>query len=346
MNWRLNVLLLLTMVMLAVVPTAAGAWTIDGPAGTAITNSCTVSYGTTTVNDSVSIGADTQVAAIYGDTLEKPVEASDANMGDTILFTYAIRNTGNTTDSFYVSFSQAPIYIGGAANWVFVIGNGTDSQTYGYGGTPTPADSITVGPITEDGVASFYVVIQTSGVAAESPNGSIGGCSFSVQPFTQAMGISVPTGQYNGDNLVAYAENVPSFGTNNFGNDTVTVAAAVFAVTKDCTSTLGGAMWTPVPGASLGFRISYSNTGTGSGNNVVIYDQIDTSVIKYEEPLSTPAGWTFQIGPSDVTDFSFASGQFFADGGILDDTVRWVRWTKAAVPAAEAGELNFRTSIY
>jgi len=339
---RLNFLLGIALLMLLAIPTMAGAWTIDSPFGTSITNSCTIVWGTG--NDSVSVGSDTTVAAIYGDTVHKPVGSANANVGETVVYTYTLNNTGNSGSTYAVAFNSAPLYggAGAAAAWRFELGNGADSITYSaiWGLTPGPGDSVFIGPIAEDAATDFYLAICPADTAGYAPDASWGGCSI-------AIGSTQTTTAYAGDNGYAYAENTSNIGDDNLTSETVTISGAVFAVTKNCTATLGGADWTPVPGATLVFNINYNNTGGGAGSNVVIYDEIDTSVIAFTDgTIGVATGWTFEVGPSDVTDYSFGSGDFFAEGAIPDATVRWIRWTKANVASAENGYHSYATTIY
>jgi hypothetical protein len=60
------------------------------------------------------------------------------------------------------------------------------------------------------------------------------------------------------------------------------------------TAALGGADVAPVPGATLGFRINYTTSGSGPGVNVSIYDQIDSGKIpKMSIPLRTKSNIRF-----------------------------------------------------
>ncbi len=112
-------------------------------------------------------------------------------------------------------------------------------------------------------------------------------------------------------------------------------------------STIAGA----IPGATIIYKISYSNTGTAGGINTVIYDAISTFVIYKTNYLSPPTiGWTAQYstninpgqnyGSTDYTNWYTMMSNFW-----WRTNLHWIRWKKPLIPVGEEGIIIYRTII-
>lgn len=332
----LKYLAFLAVLALWLAPGAAFAVANDVPQATLISNTCTITVASM-ADSLVNSNFDTRVAAIWGDTIDTAGAGNaNANWGDTRWFTYYIYNTGNSNDTVWVwpTFT----YHGGGDSFIVIIGSGTDTHTNVIRtGVPWPAtDSIFVGPMGEDAVVRLSVAVGLPNVAT---GGNGNGDSLTVR--INIMRDTAVTGQYNGDNGRAYAEN-----SSQFAFDTVTVAGAVFAVTKTGTCTLGGALSPVVPGATIQYRIDWSNTGSGAGSNVTIYDQIDTAsttFVSYDTTASP--GWLAQWGGAAADDFSIGSADFTSGNPGTVTNVRWIRFTNVTVAGATSGNIFYRVTI-
>ncbi len=271
-----------------------------------------------TVNSSY----DTVVAAIYGETtniLSGYFHTNSVVVGGTVAIVYQIQNTGNTSDSFVIDIGNLQ-YAGGSANWYHAIidKNGSSQGT-----------SFIIGPIAEDGTETFTIRIVSNSSIDSSPNGSQGYCTVAVSAYGKTLN------QYTGDNGTVYA----STNSSEIWTDSAMVSAAVFSLTKVCTgATLGGAVSLPVPGATLWYQITYSNTGSDSGNNVYIYDELDTSVVLFSDTTSgTANGWTFYYSSmvSPTPGYGVVGGNWTAGAPGTPANVRWVKWDKATVGDTE-----------
>ncbi|HNW93209.1 MAG TPA: hypothetical protein PKM88_09915 [bacterium] len=314
----------LAVVAIWLAPGAAFANISDRPAGTIISNSCTLAV--TSFADSVATANDTTVATIVGDTLHRPTEVGQGNFGETVTFVYYVYNTGNSVDTIAVSPSFE--YQGTATNWVVSIGNGVnDTHSSLIAGSTWPAgDSIFVGPLNEDAIGAFIVSIGIGSASDGNKNGD------TLLVRLNTLRDTMATGQYTGDNTRTYAE-----ANYTFTMDTVTIAGAVFSITKSGTCTMGGFASTPRPGATLTYKIMVSNIGSGAGSGVSVYDQIDTTNTTF---VSFSAGTGYTAQWAEVTQTNFVAtnntGWTASNPTVAErPTVRWIRFVKATVAAAE-----------
>ena len=327
-------LVFVAVLALWLAPGAALAGNYDMPQGTRISNSCTITFSALADSLVSTLGGDTYVQVIIGDTLVKPTETGNGNFGETVTYTYYVFNTGNSSDT--VSIQPVISYGGGATNWRIPVGNQAgDSHTnvIASGGAWPVGDSIIVGPMAEDGMGIFIVQV---GMPAGSGGGNDNGDTCFVRLNVNRSVDSAATGQYTGDNAKTYAE-----ANYTFGFDTTTIAGAIFTVTKSGTCALAGVQGPARPGYTIQYRIHVVNSGTGIGTNVTIYDEIDTSVVSFNTGTAA-AGWQLSWAPANQTDFSYAAAGWTV--GAPGATARWIRFNNASVAAA-AQASHFYTVI-
>ncbi|HOK39987.1 MAG TPA: hypothetical protein PLD27_02980 [bacterium] len=303
---------------------------------TTISNTATISAANALSQTAAYI--DTTVRAVYGETtiLLSTADTTLIGVGDSGIFYYRIYNTGNTSDSFKVQVSNLT-YPNGASNWTVGI-LGPDSNPVN---SPAASGQLIIGPIAEDGSATFAIRIVSSSNAAEASNDSTAYCTMVVTFYSNSF-----TGQYTGDNDTIYAINNTSF----IFYETATISAAVFTITQICTgTTLGGAASNPIPGASLWYQITYNNTGSGAGNNVFLYVKIDTANVEYADTVAGSAtGWTFYYTTSASPTLGYGSAGGWTAGAPDAATARnvtYIKWDKAVVAAAENGTLGYKVEI-
>lgn len=294
---------------------------------TVISNTATISAANATTQIATYI--DTSVGGVYGETTQKTTSPDTKliGVGDTAYFYYKVNNTSNRSDSFQVKIS-ALVYPNGAANWSATLLKSTDDLTGAGRG-----DSFIIGPIAEDGNETFAVRIVSSSNIPEALNDSAAYCTTTITAYS-----AVFTGQYTGDNDTIYAIN----NTSSIFYDTAIISAAVFTVTQNCTGvTRGGVVIeNPIPGASLWYKITYSNTGSGNGNNVFLYIKIDTANVEYSDStVGTATGWTFyystQVNPTPA--FGVGGGEWTAGepAAATKKLVTYIKWDKGTVAPTE-----------
>jgi uncharacterized repeat protein (TIGR01451 family) len=121
--------------------------------------------------------------------------------------------------------------------------------------------------------------------------------------------------------------------------------SASLSVNKEIYSIeLGGVgITTPVPGASVIFRVTYSNIGPSSADNMIIYDQLPEHVIFLS---NGPSGaWQEQYSEQTSPDQSYGSGSYLNMPPAISSNVRWIRWINASVPAGTAGSFTYSVII-
>lgn len=327
--------LMLIMLATLFLPSAAFAVMSDIPAGTMISNGCTIAATTITTVTANATGS--AVVTIFGDTLGKPTEAQTANFGGTAAFTYDVYNTGNATDSVWVM--PVIVYHGTDSGFTVAVWSGTDTHS-DTDGIWDPSDSVIVGPISEDGVAQFHVVVTIPSLAYGTTND---GDSVSVF-FTIGRNFAVTPAYSADDNSCSYAEALASSGSNTSSVDTITIAGAIFTLTKSGTCTKDGLVSTLKPGATINYRLDYANTGSGTGANIVIYDAIDTANLKFIG-YDTAAGWLAQWAGAAQTDFSYGAAGWTSGAPAIPNNVRWVRFINASVAPGNQGSNFVRVMI-
>ncbi len=327
--------LMLVMVAALLLPSAARAELSDVPSGTMITNSCTIAAVSITAVIAHATGS--AVETIYGDTLGKPVEAFSGNFGETATFTYDVYNTGNATDSVWVM--PVIVYHGTDSGFIVTVWSGPDTHS-SMTSVWDPADSVIVGPISEDGTAQFHVQVTIPAAAGGTTDD---GDSVSVF-FTIGRNFAVTPAYSADDNSCSYAEALASSGSNTGSVDVVTIAGAIFTLNKTGTCTKDGLPSGLKPGATITYQLAYVNIGSGAGVNIVIYDCIDTVNLKFLG-YDTAAGWLAQWAGAEQGDFSYGAAGWTSGVPAGLAAVRWVRFINASVAAANAGANYVRVMI-
>jgi len=311
--------LILTLLLMGVILISSNVYANGTAANSTVANTAYISASNaSTVNASY----DTVVAAIYGETTNLTAGYFHVNtvvVGGTVSIIYQVQNTGNTSDSFVINIGNLQ-YAGGASDWFNTIVD-KDGNVRGT--------SFIIGPIAEDGTETFALRLVSNNSIDSSPNGSQGYCTVAVTAYEKTLL------EYTGDNGTIYA----ATNSTETWTDSAMVSAAVFTLTKVCTgATLGGTVSSPIPGATLWYQITYSNTGSDSGNNVYIYDELDTTVVLFTDTTSGSAtGWTFYYSSllSPAPGFGTMSGDWTAGAPAIASNVRWVKWDKATVGDTE-----------
>jgi uncharacterized repeat protein (TIGR01451 family) len=131
----------------------------------------------------------------------------------------------------------------------------------------------------------------------------------------------------------------------------VVATDTMIAVHKTVLSnTLGGVASALLPGSTLVYSITYSNTGTLDGNRVVLYDKIATNTVILTNSWSplvpgTASGWTVQFSTALSPDQTWSSADYSTSVPAVRD-IRWIRWVKHPVLVSEKGlTLVYKVSV-
>jgi len=113
---------------------------------------------------------------------------------------------------------------------------------------------------------------------------------------------------------------------------------------------LGGNSSSPIPGSTLTYIITYSNTG-GTANNVIIYDRIPYEYVTYKSnsASATAVGWTVEWSTNTSPNMLFNSPDFQTTEP-PSSYIKWIRWKKASVASGEGtggvnNQLKFKVII-
>lgn len=89
-----------------------------------------------------------------------------------------------------------------------------------------------------------------------------------------------------------------------------------------------------IPGSTVTFKITYSNMGIVNGRNVVIYDKIPSHVTFVSNLNGSATNWQIQYSTNTNPTQDYNSTQY-SNGYISKNNIKWIRWKKASVGAAE-----------
>jgi uncharacterized repeat protein (TIGR01451 family) len=214
--------------------------TVNGgvPSSTVITNQANYSLTDSTNNHTISGSSNTtsaSVAFLAGLSSTISPASQTQDVGLPVKYQLTLTNNGNATDSASFSFVTTL-----SQSWKFYLDINGDGLIDGADSLINPAK---VGPMAQGGVLHF-IALDT--LPQATPDGS--------KDSLKATFTSLTT---------------PSVKTTSTG--VTTVRAPVLTMTKTVAVVGGGQ---PVPGATLRYTITYSNSGTGAANNVVISDPI------------------------------------------------------------------------
>ena len=100
-----------------------------------------------------------------------------------------------------------------------------------------------------------------------------------------------------------------------------------------------------IPGASIIFKIMYSNTGICPGRSVVIYDKIPLHAAYNTNIPGTASGWQMQFTTNAFPNQGFSSADY-SNTYINKANIKWIRWEKSSVATSERGlSLVYRVII-
>ncbi|MBU1075974.1 MAG: hypothetical protein KKH98_01690, partial [Spirochaetes bacterium] len=92
-----------------------------------------------------------------------------------------------------------------------------------------------------------------------------------------------------------------------------------------------------IPGSTLTYKITYSNTGAVGGKNIVIYDRMASFVSFSTSLMGTATGWTMQYTTNNLPSQAFDSTDY-SNGYTVKTNVKWLRWKKPLIQSDEDGQ--------
>lgn len=347
----IGALLLAAAVGASLLPGEAEAAVLNGTAtGTVISNTTTVRWtsGAATQDTTTTSagGSDTSLRSVYADTFNE-FDTQSIGVGQATTYTYNIINNGNSTDSFRVKINAAAMGAG-AASWTCTLVVGTTS-------TATVDSHLQTGLVAAGAAYSCSVVVTSSVTPANSPDNSF------LQFWLEAGSMNDSAfAQYNGDNGHTYAYG----GGRDQDTAWALVASATCTIVKVVNHvTLGGVDTTPRPGATIEYKLTYTKTGSGAADSVIIFDTIPTNTTAFQmsnpsavlgsdtnfENDSGASGWQAQYATAASPNPAFYSADFISWDGAgsfpaatIDPTV--IRWTVQHL-GIESKSLYFRVTI-
>lgn len=287
-----TIVILLIISGFAVSRDAYGAGT---PAGTDITNTANVDYDVLGVPFLISESATFTVDEIIDFTLTWQDASNIQTTSGSIdsMLTFALRNTGNGTDSYTLAVDNA--LVGDDFNPIFseIFLDTNGNLTYDVGVDLAYAG--TTGDIAADTSLTIFVFNDIPGPLAD---GLLGDSLLSAtsETGTGAVGtIFIGGGDSATIAVIAVAGGVQS-ATGTYEITTLTVSTLKSAVVTDL---LGGT--NPTPGATITYTLSVTAAGTGTALDVIITDLIPANTTYTPNSLTLDTGGG-AVALSDIID--------------------------------------------
>jgi hypothetical protein len=119
----------------------------------------------------------------------------------------------------------------------------------------------------------------------------------------------------------------------------ISASKSVFGVT------LNGATSPAVPGATVIYLVSYSNTSSGAGKGGLIYDRVATNMVFLTQSGGTATGWTMEWSTNQAPAQTYLSANYSAVMPTDKTRIKWIRWRKPLVTAYEKGNFVIRAVV-
>jgi len=105
-----------------------------------------------------------------------------------------------------------------------------------------------------------------------------------------------------------------------------------------------GVISSPVPGASVTYKIQYNNNGNTSATNAIIIDGINDDFKYISNSVQSSPGWLAEFSTNQTPDQSLSSSHY-SPIEPSPENVKWIRWKKSSVLVNETGLMIFRVII-
>lgn len=106
-------------------------------------------------------------------------------------------------------------------------------------------------------------------------------------------------------------------------------------------TTLNGSPSPIIPGATITYQLSYTNTTANSGNNVIIYDKLPYKYVTYRTNSysTTASGWTIEWSTNTNPNQHWNSSDYVSSCPAFHN-IKWIRWKKNPVSPNEGTSGN------
>ena len=92
-----------------------------------------------------------------------------------------------------------------------------------------------------------------------------------------------------------------------------------------------------IPGATIIYKISYSNTGNTKAYYTSIYDKIIPYVTYNTQGYGNTFGWSFEYSTNNFPNQGYISSDYSFGNPINKNKVKWIRWIKNQISTNEKG---------
>jgi len=120
-------------------------------------------------------------------------------------------------------------------------------------------------------------------------------------------------------------------------NVTIVLTTEIAIIKEVDNITLNKVNIKPIPGATISYKIVYSNIGRWPAKNVVIYDKVTSIVSFFSNVPGSATNWIFEYSTNDNPDQSFDSSDYVTGNPVDKLKVKWIRWRKSVVGSDEDG---------
>jgi uncharacterized repeat protein (TIGR01451 family) len=160
----------------------------------------------------------------------------------------------------------------------------------------------------------------------------------------------------NTNNPPLFITNTVSLQGANFSNAVTNLILAVtlssqsnttLYISKSISNIMLAGPSKPIPGASILYKISYSNTGSVAATDGIIVDELPTRVRYWTNAGGTATGWTMQYSTLASPDQSYGSIAYTNVPVPVAQrlSVKWIRWKKPSIGASETGTFLYKMII-
>jgi uncharacterized repeat protein (TIGR01451 family) len=254
--------------LLAVALTSA-AYAAGTPAGTAITNTVTVTYEDSGANPFSTNASVTTTVSQVAAVQTAPDNSSGAVAGQTVYYPHTVTNLGNGTDNFEITTSSSQ-------SWTVTLYEDVNNNGAYDAGTDVLLDD-----------DDLDTTPDTGNLAADDS-------------LRVIVCVQVPGGASDGTVDVTTLTATSDFdGSNESATNTTTVATPSITVSK-AVSPAGN----QPPGTMLTYTIVVSNTGSGTASNVVLTDPIPANTTYVAGTITQDAAARTDIADGDNVDWN------------------------------------------
>ncbi len=200
-----------------------------------------------------------------------------------------------------------------------------------------------------DDIASFQLPGTITFVPSNGTAPDIGGYlpsnSSGICYFRATIESNIPIGSLISNMASVSGNKFTNTNSNQIMITVVSTNAPNLKIEKSISNVfLGAGSNSPIPGATILYKVSFSNIGNSAASNVVIYDHIPVNVIYSSNSSASPAGWTNQFSTNTDPDQSYSSTDY-KNTEPVSSNVQWIRWKRSSIAVDESGSITYKVII-